>query len=185
LPALAHGRKEDLGDDLARLENAFLFVIDFGEDIELLERHTALSTSTYDFDRAAQGYERRGGVRRVNDEAGASAEDAVVVVLTVHGIALIATLLAAVEITTEVPATRSLTEISTQGPLVSELRACDLAGGLSQSGVALTDPIVFRHLGDGRHGSDAETSVGRLSNPSEILDVAEAHELFGIEDTVA
>jgi hypothetical protein len=121
----------------------------------------------------------------VDDEASASTEDAVVMVFATYGITLVSAFFAAMEIASKVPTSRFLAEITTQGPLVPELRACDFARRLGQSAVAFTDELVLRDFGNRGHGSDTKSSISRLSNATEIVDFADADYLFCFEDSVA
>jgi hypothetical protein len=121
----------------------------------------------------------------VHDVAGLSTEDAVKLVFSAHSIAAIASLAETMKFSPIVPAPRFLAEIASQSPLVAELGACHLGGALSQARIEAIDQRAFRHLRDGGEGTDADSAVGRFRDASQLLDPADAHDLFRAKDTIA
>ena len=96
----------------------------------------------------------------MDDIAQIAAEDAVVLVLTLEGKALLATLSQTVEIAPVVPAARLLAKIPADGSLVAELRAGDGLGCVCEPGVTLRNRGVGSHVRHRGQRTDAQTAVG-------------------------
>ncbi len=89
--------------------------------------------------------------------AGVMAEEGVVVVLAVAGLALVPTLEPArEEVTAVVPAARALEQVAADGGHVAQLRRGGLGSGLGERGVTLPDNVAGLDIGQGDAGAERE-----------------------------
>ena len=99
----------------------------------------------------------------MDDVAGAVAEDRVVLVLAVHREATRATLFQAVKLfVPEVPASRTLVQVPTDGADIADLRGPDLRSGLGQRRIQARRFGVLGELGERDGGANPQTAVRRL-----------------------
>jgi hypothetical protein len=96
----------------------------------------------------------------VNDVTNAAAsEDTMKLVLAIIGIAPVSTFAQTVKLSPVVPASWFLTDIPTQGALVTKLGGCYLRSGLCKGWITLLDDLVMGYFGDGGERSDPQTTV--------------------------
>src|SRR5262249_42142992 len=154
-PRTRRRRRNEHGlDDLARLEVVLPGgVVDrLQKELLELDRPLALWVWGHDLDRGVVGDERRRGRRRVDADADqARVEDRVEAVLAVLGKAVVAALLAAVEIAAAVvPAAGPLGDVAAQGRHVADLGRRGAAGGVRERGVELLELRMIGNAGERR-----------------------------------
>ena len=116
-------RNEDLGNDLARLENIFMLEIDLRQNEKLFQRDHSLTPRVGDPDLRVESDERRGGVRRMNDIARPRAENRMITAIARHGIADLPAFSETIETRrAKVPTERPLADVAADGAGVADLR---------------------------------------------------------------
>ena len=130
------------------------------------------------------GHQRRRYVGRVHDEASSPSQDAVVLIFSGHGKTLASPFPGAVKISPVVPAPRLLAEVSPDRPLIAQLRAGNLPGGLDKGGIAFLEEGMVRHIADGGERPDPEGAVTHLPDTLELVEPADADHLFRGKDAV-
>jgi hypothetical protein len=117
-------------------------------------------------------------------EAWSAPENAVILVLAGNGKTFFPALAETVELSTVIPASWFLTNISADRTLVPKLRTRDFAGCLCQRLVPGNHDRVLRDFGNGRECPDPDAAVSRFFDPFEFLEPVDADHLIDLEDMV-
>lgn len=151
-------RNNDFRDDFIGLENIFSVESGSREEEEAFEgRGSRGAVGTRDDDVRVEGDQSGAGVGGVNDIAGTSAEDRVVLVVGVFGVgeaSVSAFFETVILFVAEVPASGTLAEVSAEGAAVTDLGGADGFGGLGEGGIALSNEGIFGDFGEGGEGAD-------------------------------
>ncbi|EFK08615.1 conserved hypothetical protein [delta proteobacterium NaphS2] len=121
----------------------------------------------------------------MDDKTVLTAENAVILIFTTHGITALSPLSQTVELTPIVPASWFLADISPNGSLVPQLRTGHFTGALGERPKTASDRRMSFHLSDGGKGSDAKAAVGSLPNPLKGIKTTNTHDLFRTKDPFA
>ena len=132
-----------------------------------------------------QGDQGRCRVRGMHDEAVLAAEDAVVRVLALDGVALVPALAQAMEFSPVVPAAGLLAEVAPDGPLVAQLGARHLGGRHRQRPVLRSDDRVAGDFRNGGQGPDPKPSCRCCLDAPEFLEPGDADDGGDAKNTVA
>src|SRR6266849_1813747 len=154
-----------LGQNFARFE-------------QLLARDRAFTRRTGEPDARVERHQRRGKIRRMHDKRRAAAEDRMVAVKSADRVTFVAALLEALDILiAEIPASRTLQQITAYGGEVSNLRRRRFFRSHRNRFVALAYGRVIRDVVKLPERANLEPAVrGRLDSvhPRESLEIDEA-----------
>jgi hypothetical protein len=120
----------------------------------------------------------------MDNEARSAPENAVILVLAGNGKACFPALAETVKISTVIPASRFLANISADRTLAPKLRTRDFAGCLRQRPVPGNHDRVLRDFGNCCEGPDADAAVCCFVDPFEFFEFADADHLVDLEDMV-
>ena len=168
---LSRRRQDDVRHDLVRLQHGFAVEILVRHLEELAGIDLARAVRSDDAEASAVGDHRHREARRMNDVAGAIAEDRVELVLAFHREAARAALLQAVELfVAEVPAARPLHDVAADRAHVADLRRADAFGRRDERGKQLSRRRMLGKIDDLRRRADAQSAIRRRDRLIEALD---------------
>src|SRR5205085_1456955 len=138
----------DLGHDLVRQEDVLAKQTLGRENEELVHRDDPIPFRAGDGYARVQRHQGRCTVGRMDDIGRSTTQYGVILVLTIHGVALCAALLQAEHMLVAiVPATWPLAEVAADRTYIADLRRSDNERRVRESGVARLDALILRDSG--------------------------------------